>query len=219
MKFALAILAVVAVVAPLNAYKLPAVGDGALAKEMQAIVDLVPINDVLSIVRVYLAKDKQFQNLVSLAQSTESQQLIKDVEAAKELKQLLRFIQKKGLDIFYLINKLNESLRIPPIVPMADVDMEIIGGINGFISDVANVVPIQAILDLFSFKLQHSQVIKDVANEVIKPEYFKFYKSIAQNLHFIHLEKQAARFGVNENSFNNGYPIAVFVVAIKHYVN
>ncbi|CAK9802915.1 hypothetical protein ANTPLA_LOCUS3374 [Anthophora plagiata] len=218
MKFALAILAIVAVVAPLNAYKLPAAGDGALAKELQDIVDLVPINDVLAITKVYLAKDKQFQDLVSLAQSSESQQLIKDLEARSELKQLLRFTQKKGLDVFYLINKLNEGLHIPPMKPLSDVNVEITGGIDGYIADVAQVVPVDAIIELFNFKLKHSQVVKDVFHEVSKPEYLKFYASIVHNVHFVNLENQATRLGLKDDRFKTFYPIAVFVVAIKKYL-
>ncbi|CAK9829265.1 hypothetical protein ANTRET_LOCUS6633 [Anthophora retusa] len=219
MKFALAILAVVAVVAPLNAYKLPAVGDGALAKELQDILDLVPINDVLAITKAYLTKDKQFQDLISLVQSGESQQLVKYIEASKELKQLLRFIQKKGLDIYYLINKVNEGLRIPHILPLADEDVEIRGGVDGFQADIANAIPVNAIMELFKFKLQHSQVVKDIYQEVIKPENLKFFSSIVRNVHYINLEKQAVRIGVNPNAFTSNYYIAVGVVAIKRYIH
>ena len=118
MKFAVAILAVLAVASPLTAFKLPATGSGALAKDLQDFVDLVPFEKIVPLVKAYAAKDKEVQVALKVLQSNELKLFFQDVEANSEIKTLLKHIQEAGLDIITLMNKLNDILGLDHISPL-----------------------------------------------------------------------------------------------------
>ena len=118
MKFAVAILAVLAVASPLSALQLPASGSGALAKELQDLADLIPFEKMVPIVKAYAAKEKQVQDALKVLQSNELKLFIQDVEANPEIRKLLKHIQEAGLDIVTLINKLNDIVGLDHISPL-----------------------------------------------------------------------------------------------------
>ncbi|XP_076666884.1 uncharacterized protein LOC143368243 [Andrena cerasifolii] len=125
MKFAVAILAVLAVASPLSALQLPASGSGALAKEIQYVFDLVPLDKLVPILMSYAANETDVHAALKILQSNEFKLLVQDVEAIPEVKTMMKYVHEAGLDINTLKDKLTDNLDLDHISPLeasADAD-------------------------------------------------------------------------------------------------
>ncbi|XP_031772232.1 uncharacterized protein LOC116414327 [Apis florea] len=218
MKFASAIFVVLVAISPLNAYKLPATGSGALAKELQDFLDLIPIDKVIEVTKTYYVQDTQFRNIIQLMKTEELKQWMLDIESVSEFKLLLNYMQKNGLDIYYLVNQFNKSLNLPPLVSgikslFGSFENKIIGGFMGYLIDVSALVPIDELSNLFTEKSKNSEVFKAFIAEVTSSKYFDFYNNIFEDKHYKNLENDAVRLGVTRNDFHTFSPIFVFVAA------
>ncbi|KAG7187706.1 hypothetical protein KM043_016762 [Ampulex compressa] len=200
MKFAFALLAVLAVATPLNAAKIPNVGKGELAKELQDFLDLIPVDDVVVVVLEYLAEDEEFQNAVEYLQSVEFQQLARDVEALPEIKELMNYIQKAGVDIYFLVNELNKFIGIEEITPpqMAlFATLKITGGIRGFVDDVKALLPLDKLEELYNYKLKNSKVFANFIAQLQSPEFQKIVDTVYANPNFQNLLSKAKAAGID----------------------
>lgn len=218
MKFVSAIFVILVAASPLNAYKIPATGSGALAKEFQDFIDLIPLDKIIEVTKTYYAQDKQFRNIIQLMKTEELKQWMLDIESAPEFKLLINYVQKNGLDIYYLVNEFNKSLKLPPLVSgikalFGSFDNKIIGGFIGYLIDVAALVPIEKLSDLFTEKNKNSEVFKAFVAEVTSSKYFNFYNNIFEDKHYKNLENEAVSLGVTRNDFHTFSPIFIFVAA------
>ncbi|KOC67094.1 Protein G12 [Habropoda laboriosa] len=193
--------------------EIPSAGSGALAKDLQDLLDIIPLDKVIKITREYLLVDVQLKTLVKLAQSAESRALIRDVEARPELKELLDFVQEKGVDIYYLVGKVNEAVGLAPLVPSSLSEQEIIGGFEGYVLEVLMVLPVSELEELFHDKLNNSQVFKETWAELTSPRYLELYNSVARNTHFHKLTNIAKKAGVNEDDYKTYYPLSLAIAA------
>ncbi|XP_012341945.1 uncharacterized protein LOC100869300 isoform X2 [Apis florea] len=218
MKFASAIFVILAAIGPLNAYKVPAIGSGALAKELQDFVDLIPIDQIMEVTKTYYAQDTQFRNIIQLMKSKELKQWVLDIESVPEFKLLLNYMQKNGLDIYFLVNEFNKSLNLPPVVSgikalFGSFDNKITGGFVGYLIDILTLVPINKILDLFEEKNKNSEVFKNFIAELRSSKYFDFYDNIFKDKHYKNLEDEAVLLGVTRDEFQTYSFIYIFVAA------
>ncbi|XP_076666939.1 protein G12-like [Andrena cerasifolii] len=209
MKLALAILAIVAVA---SGYKIPSTGSGALAKELQDFVDLIPLNEVKELVDAYLAEDKDFSLALDFIGSKESKAFIVDLEAIPEYKKLIAYMQNAGVDIYYLIQKVNEALGIKSVGPLNASDRKISGGLLGFAVDFADLVPLDKMTELLDEKMITSKVFIDYVTECLSPEYSDFLTGLTFNPHFLNLLTQVEQAGLDSTAFNQQYFI---LLAIK----
>ncbi|XP_054012822.1 uncharacterized protein LOC128894835 [Hylaeus anthracinus] len=194
MKFALVVLAVLAVSSPLEAYKFPRAGSGALADELQDFVDAIPLDEMLGIFFQYLSEDTEFQTFVTYMRSKEFTTLIKHIEDMPEVIDLLNYVQKAGLDIYLMVNRGNDFLGLPRLqVPNVAVNFKITGGIRGLLDDIEAIYPKQKVHELFEYKLAHSKVfagfyarlsapsMQNVANGILAdPNWNGFFDKISK---------------------------------------
>ena len=220
MKFTSAIFVILVAACPLNAYKIPATGSGALAKEFQDFIDLIPFDQIIEVTKTYYAQDTQFHNIIQLMKTEELKQWMLDIESAPEFKLLINYVQKNGLDIYYLVNEFNKSLKLPPLVSgikafFGSFDNKITGGFIGYLIDIAALVPLEKLSDLFrqAEKSKNSEVFKAFIAEVSSSKYFDFYNNIFEDKHYKNLENEAVNLGVTRNDFYTFSPIFVFVTA------
>ncbi|XP_017753464.1 PREDICTED: uncharacterized protein LOC108546056 [Eufriesea mexicana] len=166
LKFSLVVVAVLALTSPLNAWQVPRSGNGALADEVQDLVDLVPLDDMVAILLEYVAEDAEFQRLVTYLQSDEFRNLIADIEAMPEFTQILNYIQAAGLDIYSLANKVNDFLHLKELTPPLQRvrALKITGGIRGFLDDIEALMPRQKFIDMWNEKKATSTVFRDFVN-------------------------------------------------------
>ncbi|KAK1121395.1 hypothetical protein K0M31_010197 [Melipona bicolor] len=205
MKTIVALLVVLVAASPLNALKVPATGSGALAKEFQPFIDLVPIDKVLALTKTYLAQDKEFQTGIKLVRGSEVKQWVQDLEHASEFKTLINYIQNNGLDIVAIIKAFNKAIGIPPLFSVIRAylapQVQITGGIQGYVEDIAAILPLDEMVKLYEDKMEHSKVFKDFVHEIISPKYLPFYQSIYENKHYMNAEDEAAKAGINRHTF------------------
>lgn len=205
MKAIIALLVVLVAASPLNAIKLPATGSGALAKDLQSFVDLIPVEKVLAVTKAYLAQDKEFQTGIKIVRGSEAKQWVQDLEHAAEFKMLINYIQDHGLDIIAIMNAFNKAIGIPPLFSVIRAylapQIQITGGIQGYLQDVAALLPIEELLKLYEDKIEHSQVFKEVVHEIISVKYLAFYQSIFKNKHYQNAEEEAAKASINRHTF------------------
>ncbi|XP_031827941.2 protein G12-like [Nomia melanderi] len=213
MKFAVVALAILAVASPLNAYKIPATGSGELAKDMQDILDLIPLDKVVSVVRAYIAQDKQVQALLKIATSADSVAYIKELESYPEFKEIADFVQKRGLDIYLCINELNKSLNLGPFV--AYTSYKITGGIAGLKKDLLDLLPAEEILRVAQDKMENSKVVKELIEEVTSPKYKALYNLMINSSNVRKLLSASERAGIAREDFQVGYMVVLTAHVIR----
>ena len=216
MKFASAIFVILVAACPLNAYKIPTTDSGALAKEFQDFIDLIPFDQIIEVTKTYYAQDTQFHNIIQLMKTKELKQWMLDIESAPEFKLLINYVQKNGLDIYYLVNEFNKSLNLPPLVSgikafFGSFNNKITGGYIGYLIDVIALIPIEKLSNLTIEKSKNSEVFKAFIAEVSSSKYFDFYNNIFEDKHYKNLENDAINLGVTRNDFHTFSPI--FVIA------
>jgi len=196
MKTALVLFALVAASA---AWKIPNIGKGELAKEIQDFLDLMPDDKILAITLQYLSEDAEFQNMIKYLKSVEFKELTRDVQALPEIKTLMNYIHHAGIDIYYLVNELNKLIGLPPLTPPSsfDVSEQITGGIKGYIKDIEAVIPTESIKALYKKKLQTSEVFRKFIAELSSKNFQTIVNKVYANQKFQTLLKHAKNAGVD----------------------
>ncbi|XP_076286737.1 protein G12-like [Lasioglossum baleicum] len=201
MKFVLAALAVLAVSTPINAYKLPRTGSGALADTLQDFMDVIPTDKIVSLIIRYIAEDREFGTLVSYLKDKEFKSLIHDTEAIPEVVSLLNYIQKGGLDVYYLVNKLNKFLGLPSLkAPNTYQLYKISGGIRGFLDDVEALIPVSKLKAIYKQKMATSQVFIDLMARIRSPDMQKIANAVAANPNLNAILNKAAKAGIDNKA-------------------
>ncbi|KAL0116893.1 hypothetical protein PUN28_010039 [Cardiocondyla obscurior] len=160
MKFALVMLAFMA--AASAKIEIPNFGRGELYKDIQDFLDLIPVERLLEITLEYYAGDAEFQNLVRYLQSEKFKELVQEVENLSEIEELMNYIHDAGIDIYKIVNMMNEALGLPPLTPPSRfIRKRISGGIRGYVDDILAVLPRQQLQDLYDEKLKTSKAFAD----------------------------------------------------------
>ncbi|XP_076761898.1 uncharacterized protein LOC143429928 [Xylocopa sonorina] len=218
MKAAFALLAVLAIASPLNAYHLPPSGSGELANELQKMQDLIPLAKMVEITKTYAEQDKEFQTAISILKTNELKQLVQDLESNPTSQKLANTVQNLGLDIRSLINDYNNRIGLDPVAPLAVSNLAITGGILGYLKDVAEVIPVLQLQALLQQELQTSKVLQELVATLKLKENEDLYLSIYQNEHFLNLKQQAIQQGIDGLVFQKAFPalsLASSVVSLK----
>ncbi|XP_053970639.1 protein G12-like [Hylaeus volcanicus] len=203
MKYTLTVLAVLAVTKTL-AYKIPSTGTGTLANELQDFLDLLPKCDVIDLSKAYVARDKEIQAMKKIIDSEESKEYIRDILKYPEVKRLLNYTQERGVDTNELLQKLNESFYIEPITPFA-TSRNISGGINGFVNNVLELVPVEMLHSLFEERMRTSAVFSSFVKELISPKHRNVYRLAMMDKRFLNLAMKAEKAGIDNETFMKYY--------------
>ncbi|XP_076761900.1 uncharacterized protein LOC143429931 [Xylocopa sonorina] len=214
MKFIFALLAILAVASPLYAYQLPATGSGALAKELQDFFDLVPLDEVWEVSKTYLAQDEQFRLTMDALRSNEMRELIVDIEARPQFKEMMNYMQIHGLDINSIVNDYNKIIGLAPIASLNVANSKITGGLSGYVSDIGKLIPQDKLEELFEHKRNTSKTFNDYLNTFLADDYVQFYLSIFTNSHFLKLQQDLVQVGIDGQIFEQAFPIFVVLSAV-----
>jgi len=191
MKFALALLAFVATSSAIP-WKIPNVGRGELADELQAFLDLLPQEEIASITLQYYAQDSDFQAMIQYFKSDGFKQLVKNVEDLPETKVLAEYIYNAGIDIYKLADMLNNWLGLTQA--NFAIDKQITGGIRGYVDDIRAAIRPQKekLIALYKEKMQNSKVFQDFVNQLKSPNFQQLVNKVYVNPKFQELLKHAA---------------------------
>jgi hypothetical protein len=196
MKTALVLFALVAASA---AWKIPNIGKGELAKEIQDFLNLMPDDQIMAITLQYLSEDTEFQNMIKYLSSAEFKELVRDVEALPEIKTLMDYVHHAGIDIYYLVNKLNELIGLPPLTAPSNfgIGEQITGGIKGYIKDIESIIPTEDIKALYKKKLETSVVFRKFIAELSSKNFQTIVNKVYANQKFQTLLDHARKAGVD----------------------
>lgn len=119
MKFTLALFGVLAISGLSKAaHQFPDFGRGPLHEDIQDLLDLIPVEKVSEIVLDYVDNDSEVQEIVEIILTTDiAQKLVKGIESIPECINLLNYLYKEGIEIYDVLNKLNNLLDIDELVP------------------------------------------------------------------------------------------------------
>lgn len=195
MKFALVILVALAVSNPLEAYKVPSVGSGALANELQKFVDLIPLEKINAIISVYKKEDTEFQELLKYLQSSEFKLLVAEIEGFPEFIDIMNYEQRVGLDAYYLINEVNEYLHLSKLTP--PFSRAKTSGIRGFLDEVEALIPLDKLKNLYQDRLKNSAVFAEFINKLKSPTAQSLLNKLCASKNFNNFLSKAKSHGVH----------------------
>lgn len=195
MKFALVILVALAVSNPLEAYKVPSIGSGALANELQKFVDLIPLEKINAIISVYKKEDAEFQELLKYLQSSEFKLLVAEIEGFPEFIDILNYEQRVGLDAYYLVNEVNEYLHLSKLTP--PFSRAKTSGIRGFLDEVEALIPLDKLKNLYQDRLKNSAVFAEFINKLKSPTAQSLLNKLCASKNFNNFLSKAKSHGVH----------------------
>lgn len=197
MKFTAVVLAVLAMSSPLNAWKVPRAGNGALADELQKFIDIVPLDKMVSILHQYVSEDTEVQTMISYLKSSEFKNLVIDTEALPEERDLINYVQNAGVDAYYLVNKVNSFLGIPALQKPGAQVYGITGGVRGLIDDIKALLPKDKIKALYYKELANSKVFADLIARLKSPSTQRIVDAVRANPNYAAILQKAKDVGIN----------------------
>ncbi|EZA60607.1 hypothetical protein DMN91_000497 [Ooceraea biroi] len=197
MKFALALLAIVATASA--KIEIPNFGRGELYKDIQDFLDLMPQEEILAITLQYYGEDKEFQTMIQYFQSKEFKNLVAEVEALPEIKILMNYIHDAGIDIYKIVNLLNDALGLPPLTPPSTLVLgtQITGGIKGYVKDILAILPSKELNDLYEKKLKTSEAFRSFIKQLESKNFQEIVNKVYVNPKFQALLKHAKDAGID----------------------
>lgn len=199
MKFALALLALVVTVSG-RGIEIPNFGRGELYKDIQEFLDLLPQEKIFSIVLEYISEDTEVQNMMVFVQSDEFKQLVADVEAMPEIKDLMDYIHNAGIDIYQIVNMLNDYLELGHLTPpdlTRRVHKQISGGLRGLVDDIRAILPVDELNDLYEEKLQNSPAFADFIDQLKSDNFQQIVNKVYVHPTFQELLNRAKEAGLD----------------------
>ncbi|XP_014483127.1 PREDICTED: uncharacterized protein LOC106748777 [Dinoponera quadriceps] len=198
MKFALALLALVATASA--KIEIPNFGRGQLYKDIQEFLDLMPTDEMFAIAVKYVTEDAEFQRLFTFLQSPEFKSLTADVEALKEIRTLMDYIHHAGIDIYKIVNGLNDLLGLAHLTPPDDgaaYKNYKTNGIRGFLDEIEAILPIKELQALYDKKLKESKAFADFINQLKSPNFQEIVNKVYAHPTVQKLLDEARKAGVD----------------------
>lgn len=211
MKLIARVLFVAAMSYSLEALKLPAVGSGELAKDLNDFIDFIPMNKTFQLIRAYVAKDREFQSSMSILSSKEVGFFVNNMEAAPEIADMYFFMQNAGLDIYYIMQKLNERITFLNTEAPSESDVQITGGLAGFVEDLSALLPVEEPLALIQEKLAAGGAFAEYYKKCIDPKFLNFYFKSYMDVHFRILVRMAEIVGVDTAKFQHLFSLLLMI--------
>ena len=206
MKFALALLALVAT-ASAN-IEIPNFGRGELYKDIQDFIDMLPQKEIFATTLEYFSDDAEFQAMVEYFQSEGFKKLVQDVEALPEIKELMDYIHYAGIDIYQIVNMMNDLLGLGHLTPpdyavgkhsvgKHSVGKQITGGIRGYVDDIMALLPLDELNDMYEEKLKTSPEFAKFINQLESDNFQEIVNTVYLHPTFQELLRHAEDAGID----------------------
>lgn len=219
MRFALAIAAILVAASHLNAYELPKVGSGALARELQDFVSSFPIDEALEYARVYLSRDKEFQWALNFMQNEEMRAFLDDVESMPEFATLIDYLVENGLNGYALFDTVKEVMEAQLERGNVHSNLRITGGLAGYVADVTTAALVINMQNLFKNKVATSEVFKNFVREILSGRYESLFTSTLTNTHFQRVLHQLHYLDLDDGTFHANFYLLFIAKALIHVHN
>ncbi|XP_046836339.1 uncharacterized protein LOC124431956 [Vespa crabro] len=195
MKLAVVLVAILAVA---NAWAVPNYDNTELKKDLQEFVNLVPVDKIKKLVLQYAAEDAEVQKGLTYAKSEEFKSMVKKVNAMPEYINLLNYIYRAGVDIYYYVNRILDYIGVPELPPPNNFsEYGITGGYKGLVEDVKKLIPKDQIKALYYQKLETSPAFKELMDHFKSSEFKKLYDTVYNDPSFQHMVVVAKQSGLD----------------------
>lgn len=191
MKFALALVTVLAISGLGQAHQLPDFGKGPLHEDLQDFLDLIPMEKISEVFTHYMLHDPEVKSIVDRLRRdpTVIRNLWIEFQSVPELFNLLNYMQKEGVEIYYVINLVNKALNIKEIVPPNPVPpsslsfvapdaysttTERTGGLVGLCQDIKALFNYDDFIITYVKKMRNSKAFVNFINELKSDNFQKF---------------------------------------------
>ncbi|KAH0946511.1 hypothetical protein HN011_003680 [Eciton burchellii] len=167
MRSMLALIAALAIIGPgqvqaeslIDTEYLP--GKGPLHNDIQDFLDLIPVTRIYKIALDYLAHDPEVQAAFKyLRTTTIIKDFLVDFEVIPEVINLLNYLQKEGVDIYAVLNKVNKRFGVkelvPPSIPYTYSKIMRTGGLKGFFKDIIKQFKYDHYITVYAKKMRNS---------------------------------------------------------------
>jgi len=136
-------------------------GKGPLHNDIQDFLDLIPVANISKIALDYLVHDPEVQAAFKyLRTTTVIKDFLVDFEVIPEVINLLNYLQKEGVDIYAVLNKINKRFGIkelvPPPIPYTYPQIMRTGGLKGFFKDIMKQFKYNHYITLYAKKMRSS---------------------------------------------------------------
>ncbi|KAK1121393.1 hypothetical protein K0M31_010195 [Melipona bicolor] len=219
MRFALAIAAILATASHLNAYELPKVGSGALARELQDFVNAFPVNDVLEYTRVYLSRDKEFQWVLNYMRNEEMRAFLSDVESLPEFATFMDYLLENGLDGYALFDTVKTVMEARLGRVNVHSNLRVTGGLAGYVADVVTAGLVTNMQNLYQNKVATSEVFRNFVSEILSGRYDSLFTSTLTNVHFQRVLHQLRYLDLDDETFYANFYLLLVSKALVHVHN
>lgn len=201
MKFMLTLFAVLAIIGLGQARQFPDFGSGPLHEDIQDFLDLVPSKEINKIALDYMEKDPEVKAAFNyIVTTTVIRDLMVDVEAIPEMINLMNYMQKEGVDIYYLVNEVNKALGIKELVPPSSNSysaLERTGGLAGLFKDIKKVIPFNKFIRTYVQKMRTSAAFVNFINQLKSNNFQRLVNKLYQGKSFQIIVNGLKSKGVN----------------------
>ncbi|XP_012543607.1 protein G12 [Monomorium pharaonis] len=185
-----------------QAHQFPDFGSGPLHEDVQDFLDLIPTEEISKIVSDYASNDLEVKAVIDYLQtSTVLKNVTVDLEAIPEVIKLMNYVQKEGLDIYYIINKINRALGIPDLVPPSFYSYSVItqrtGGLAGLFEDITKVISFGKFIRTYVQKMRTSLNFVDFINQLKSDNFQQVVNKAYQSKSFLIIVNGLKSSGVN----------------------
>ncbi|XP_051166231.1 uncharacterized protein LOC127284686 isoform X2 [Leptopilina boulardi] len=173
-----------------------------LNDDLKEFLALVPQKEIEALVMEYLTSDADFQEVLEYVLSNDFKNLVLEIEAIKDVKLFIKYLNDAGLDVYTLLNQLHDFLGLDHMTPFEFEDLEYItfritGGLPGLIEDVKALLPVDKIEALYKKKLATSAEFAALIKKISSPEFQKIVDTVWANPRLQELVNKAQAKGVD----------------------
>ncbi|KYN21529.1 PREDICTED: uncharacterized protein LOC108759777 [Trachymyrmex cornetzi] len=171
MKFTLRLFAILAIIGLGQTHQFPNFGTGPLHEDLQDILDLFPLEKVIDDVIYYVMYDNEIQEIFNdFHQSTPIiKRMLIDIQTIPEVLRLIIYLHNEGINIFNVMNMINQAHDIKELVPSSSQTYSIerkTGGLRGLINEIKKHIDYDIFISIFADKLKISTAFINFINQL-----------------------------------------------------
>uniref|UniRef100_A0A182N8T4 Protein G12 n=1 Tax=Anopheles dirus TaxID=7168 RepID=A0A182N8T4_9DIPT len=134
----------------------------ALTDDFDDFVELLPLDDLLTLALRYLVNDKEVQQVMLYLQGDEFAAVWDQFFALPAVRDLLNYLEEAGVPAYDSLNAVADFFGLAPLKPTVRSSFHLVrsGGLNGLLEEAVALLPLDELEALFEKKLQTSAEFK-----------------------------------------------------------
>nr|CAD7411473.1 unnamed protein product [Timema cristinae] len=167
-----------------------------LNDDFQDFIDIIPIDQIKAIFLDYLNNDAEVQDAMNYLQSDAFRAIIEKVNAAKETIDFYDYLYKSGVDIYTIINNINDFFGLPHVEPKTR-SLPSKRTVRELLNKIEEILPIDDLLALFKEKQENSPEFAAFVKKISGPEFHAFVDRMYNSEEFQAMIVKMESYGVD----------------------